>query len=80
MEKIPVHFTAKIIPRQKYLRFFHRGLSARVGETYRYIYEKWLPQSEYRLPYQYNFEFYGELYKGPCTEDSISEIYIPVKL
>lgn len=80
IKDIPVQFTAKILPAQKYLRFLHRGLSARVGYTYEYIYEKWLPETDYRLPFLYNFEYYGKDYKGPYSEESVSEIYIPVEV
>lgn len=78
--EIPVQFTAKIIPRQRYLKFLHKGLSNKVGNTYQYIYEKWLPETEYKLPHLYNFEYYGDQHKGPYNEESVSEIYIPVKL
>ena len=79
IKEIPIHFSAKKIPKQKYIMFLHKGLANKVGLTYQYIYEEWLPETEYRLPYFYNFEYYGDLHKGPCNEDSISEIYIPVE-
>ena len=77
-KEIPMQFTAKTLPRIQYLKFQHKGLSNTVGYTYRYIYEEWLPESNYKLPYLFNFEYYGDRYKGPYNEDSISEIYIPV--
>ncbi|MDA3901511.1 MAG: hypothetical protein PF637_13465 [Spirochaetes bacterium] len=51
-----------------------------VGNTYKYIYETFLPETEYKLPYLYNFEQYGERSLGPDNEESISEIYIPIEL
>lgn len=77
-QEIPIQFTAKTLPRLKYLKFLHKGYSNKVGYTYRYIYEEWLPESDYKLPYLFNFEYYGDQHKGPYNEDSISEIYIPV--
>ena len=77
---INIQFTAKILPKQTYLRFFHHGLANKVGYTYKYIYETWLPDTEYKLPHLYNFEYYGDGHKGPYNEDSVSEIYIPVKI
>lgn len=79
INEIPVCFSAKKLPKQKYLKFLHKGYANEVGLTYQYIYDEWLPDSEYRLPYFYNFEYYGDLHKGPCDKDSISEIYIPVE-
>lgn len=80
LNEIPIQFTAKILPEQQYLKFYHKGLSNKIGYTYQYIYEKWLPESEYKLPYLYNFEHYGKEHKGPYNKESTSEIYIPVKL
>jgi len=79
IKEIPIQFTAKILPKQTYLKFLHHGLSNKVGYTYQYIYETWLPETEYKLPYFYNFEYYGDKFKGPYNKESISEIYIPVE-
>ena len=77
---IPIQFTAKTLPAQKYLRFFHKGLSSRVGYTYRYIYNTYLPDTEYKLPHLFNFEYYPPDHRGPYDENSVSEIYIPVSV
>jgi AraC family transcriptional regulator len=80
LDDVPIYLTAKIIPPAKYIKFIHRGFSNTVGLTYKYIYETWLPQSDYRLSIPYDFELYGEKYKGPDNINSESEIYIPVEL
>lgn len=72
-------FVVKTIPKGKYLRFIHKGLSNKVGYTYKYIYTQFLPDTDYKLTKALNFEFYGEKYKGPCNEQSESEIFIPVE-
>jgi AraC family transcriptional regulator len=77
---IPIQFTAKVLPGQTYLKFLHKGFSNKVGLTYRYIYEEYLPDTAYKLPHLFNFEHYGDQCKGPYNEDSISEIYIPVEV
>ncbi len=59
--------------------YIHKGLACNVGLTYRYIYETWLPQSDYKLPLAYNFEYYGKNHFGPDNEESESEIYIPIE-
>ncbi|MBI9102282.1 MAG: AraC family transcriptional regulator [Spirochaetales bacterium] len=79
-KNIPIQFTAKTLPAQKYLRFYHRGFSNKVGLTYEYIYNTYLPETEYKLPHLFNFEYYPPDHKGPYNEDSLSEIYIPVTL
>ncbi len=72
-------FVVKMIPKGKYLRFIHKGLSNKVGYTYNYIYTQFLPETDYKLTKPFNFEYYGEKYKGPCNEQSESDIYIPVE-
>lgn len=76
---LPMPFTIKEIPKQKYLKFLHKGKAADVGRTYDYIYNSYLPETEYKLPYTYNFEFYGPQSTDPYDENSISEIYIPIE-
>jgi AraC family transcriptional regulator len=71
-------FVVKTIPKGKYLRFIHKGLSNKVGYTYKYIYTQFLPDTEYKLTKPFNFEYYGERYKGACNEQSESDIFIPV--
>jgi AraC family transcriptional regulator len=78
MENIPPLFSAKLITSARYLRFVHRGLPNRVGDTYKYIYNQWLPNTDYRLPHPFNFELCGDRYKGPDNEDSESDIFIPI--
>jgi len=79
IEDIPIQFTAKIIPKQRYLKFQHRGRSNTVNNTYKYIYETFLPESEYSLPHSYNFEYYGDDFTESCDDNSISEIFIPIE-
>lgn len=79
LQEIPSLFVGKTIPAARYLRFIHYGLSNRVDQTYQFIYETYLPQSNYQLTKPYNFEFYGAGFKGPDNPDSETEIYIPIE-
>lgn len=79
VENLSPLLVVKIISSGKYLRFIHRGLSNKVGYTYQYIYTQFLPETEYRLTRPFNFEYYGEKYKGAFNDESESEIYIPVE-
>lgn len=78
LEDINPLFVIKTIPAGKYLRFIHRGLANKVGYTYKYIYNQFLPNTDYVLNKPFNFEYYGEKCLGPYNEDSESEIYIPI--
>ena len=72
-------FVIKTIPKGRYLRFIHKGLANKVGYTYKYIYNQFLPDTHYRLTKPFNYEYYGEKCLGPFNENSESEIYIPVE-
>jgi AraC family transcriptional regulator len=72
-------FVIKTIPKGKYLRFIHKGLANKVGFTYKYIYNQFLPDTDYKLTKPFNFEYYGPKCIGPYNENSESEIYIPIE-
>lgn len=76
-EGFPVPFEAKEIPKNSYLKFLHRGPSNKIGITYQYIYDSFLPETDYKFPYHYHFEYFGAAFINPQHEDSVSEIYIP---
>ena len=73
-------FVIKIIPQGTYLKFIHKGLSRNVGYTYRYIYNEFLPDTDYKLSMPFNFEYYGEKCLSPYKEESESELFIPVQV
>lgn len=79
IETLNPFFVVKTIPAGKYLRFIHKGLANKVGYTYKYIYNNFLPATHYKLTQPFNFEFYGEKCLGPYNEDSESEIFIPIE-
>ncbi len=79
MDEIQPQFVVKIIPQGHYLCFIHKGLANKVGYTYKYIYNQFLPETDYKLTKPFNFEFYGEKCLGPYNPESESEIYIPVE-
>lgn len=78
--QLSVDFPIYTLPAATYLKFIHTGVSEDVSYTYKYIYETWLPKSQYRLSLPYQFEYYGEQYLGPDNKNSISEIYVPLAL
>ena len=78
INEVQSQFVIKIIPNGRYLRFIHKGLANRVGYTYKYIYNQFLPETDYKLTKPFNFEFYGKKFFGPYNPESESEIYIPI--
>ena len=67
------------VPERKYARFTHHGTFDKLGETYKYIYNTWLPQSGYEVhPSKYDMEVYDERFI-PDSEDSAFDIYVALK-
>ena len=72
-------FVVKTIPQGTYLKFIHKGVSKNVGFTYRYIYNEFLPDTDYRPSMPFNFEYYGKDYLSPYKEQSESFLFIPIE-
>ena len=49
-----------------------------LGETYRYVFENWLPQSGYEYSEGADFEYYDEDF-DPESPDGVMYVYIPVR-
>ena len=67
------------IPAGMYAVFIHNGTANEFAETAKFIFEDWLPASEYVLDNRPHFEVLGKEYKGPDNPDSKERIWIPVK-
>lgn len=67
------------IPEGDYAVFTHHGTAQQFAETSRFIFEEWLPNSDYRLEPRPHFEVLGKEYKGPENPESEEKIWIPIK-
>jgi AraC family transcriptional regulator len=61
-----------------YAVFPYKGLPTDFSDTFNYIFNIWLPQSEYQLDQRPHFEKLGEKYKNN-DPDSEEEIWIPIR-
>lgn len=77
--EIPSILVGKTVTGGRYLLFIHRGPRRKVAKTYQYIYEEYLPNSNYTPNRNYNFEYYGSACTDVEDEDLETEIYIPVE-
>jgi AraC family transcriptional regulator len=61
-----------------YAVFLYKGAASAATPFYQYIFQTWLPNSDYMLDNRPHFEILGEKYKNndPTSEE---EIWIPVK-
>jgi AraC family transcriptional regulator len=66
------------LPGGLYAVFFYKGAASAGESMFRYIFETWLPDSEYLVDNRPHFEILGERYKNE-NPDSEEEIWIPVR-
>ena len=62
-----------------YAVFAYKGAVSEAAVFFQYIFDTWLPGSEYTLDSRPHFEILGEKYNNDSA-DSEEEIWIPVKL
>ena len=74
-ENIPEDMEAFTLVEGKYAVFSHKGQST---DIFMYIFNTWLPQSNYQLDHRPHFEILGEKYKNNHP-DSEEEIWIPIQ-
>ena len=78
-DNLPVGMEAYTLPVGLYAVFLFKGAASEASETFRYIFERWLPSSGYEIDNRPHFEILGEKYKheDPSSEE---EIWIPIKM
>jgi AraC family transcriptional regulator len=76
-DTIPNQMESFDLPSGLYAVFHYQGLNTD-SSIFQYIYNVWLPQSEYRLDDRPHFEILGEKYKNndPLSEE---DIWIPIR-
>jgi AraC family transcriptional regulator len=76
-EMVPAGLETIILPSGLYAVFLHKGPASNGPETYRHIFETWLPGADVVLDQRPHFAVMGEKYQqdSPSSEE---EIWIPV--
>lgn len=77
-DKIPLGMEKYLLSGGKYAVFIHKGAADTFYKTSNYIFETWLPNSDYELDNRNHFEILGAKYKAndPNSEE---EVWIPIK-
>jgi AraC family transcriptional regulator len=77
-DTIPNEMESYILTGGLYAVFLHNGAASTGPKTFKYIFETWLPNSDYLLDNRPQFEILGEKYKNedPTSEE---EVWIPIK-
>jgi AraC family transcriptional regulator len=74
----PDTFEPLQVPEGLYAVFSYKGKATEANKFYHFIFNHWLPGSEYVLDTRPHFAIMGEKYKGE-RPDSEEDIWIPVK-
>lgn len=81
-DKLPAGMDRKVIPKAEYAVFPVKGNNANgeIGQAFRYIYDVWLPNSEYCIDERIlaDFEYYDERWDCQSAAAQL-EIYIPIR-
>ena len=78
-QDVPKGMVYREVPEYKYAVFTHHGKLDKLGETYGYIYNTWLPQSGLEVhPDKYDMEVYDERYIHESDESEF-DIYVALK-
>ena len=77
-ENIPKEMETRILEGGLYAVFVHKGMAKGFPKTSQYIFNQWLPNSEYELDQREHFELLGTKY-NPTDENSEEEVWIPIK-
>jgi predicted transcriptional regulator YdeE/DNA-binding transcriptional MerR regulator len=74
---VPAGMVLTEVPAGQYAVFEHHGALEKLGETYEYIYQSWLPSSDYKAASPLDYEMYDEKFND-FREDSILYLYLPI--
>jgi len=79
LNNVPAGMETLTAPVGLYAVFIHKGPASDGPITYQYIFQSWLPTSEYLLDERPHFAIMGDMYQAESA-DSEEDIWIPVKL
>ncbi|MGP4071638.1 GyrI-like domain-containing protein [Piscibacillus sp. B03] len=77
VDDVPEGMVVKEIPEQEYAIVRYQGEIKEIGKGFNYFYNEWLPQSDYQKSGAFEYEYYGEGFKGDSPE-SVLEVHFPV--
>ena len=76
--KIPKGMETITSPEGPYAVFLYKGPASEAFQIYQYIYQNWIPNSEYVLDFRPHIAVMGKNYNNE-SKDSEEEIWIPIK-
>lgn len=76
--RVPAEFARVRIPERRYAVFFHRGHVSAIRRTWNTIFNKWLPESGFKVADAPDFERYDERF-DPRSGTGGVEIWLPIE-
>ena len=77
ISQIPEGMESHVLSGGKYALFIHKGPASTFSQTLQFIFETWLPNSQYELDNREHFEIMQENYH-PNDPDAEEEVWIPI--
>lgn len=77
-ENIPDGMVVRVVPARRYAVFAHRGPLDTLPDTFKYIYEVWLPRLGHQFADWPELEVYGEAFRDG-SPDLAMTIWVPVR-
>jgi len=77
-ENIPKNMKTMLIPKGMYAVFIHHGPASTFYKTSQYIFEEWLPNSDYQIDNRPHFEIMKSDY-NPNSMEAQETVWIPIK-
>ena len=78
-DNTPVGMESRVLPGGLYARFRHKGATSEFHKTAQFIFEEWMPGSDYDVDDREHFEVLSEKYLGPNDPNSEEDVFIPIK-
>ncbi len=80
IENINPIFNIKKIPKSLYAKMIYKGSLSNIDDAYNFLYENWLPNSEYKLKHPIDIEIFDlNTYFDYENKSNTIEILIPIK-
>jgi AraC family transcriptional regulator len=76
---IPLDIETLVVPEGVYAVFTYKGPANAALPFFQYIFQEWIPNSEYALDNRPHLAVMGEKYRGN-NPDSEEEIWVPIKM
>jgi predicted transcriptional regulator YdeE len=77
LEGVPSEMITHHVPARSYVTCTHRGLESDIGDTYDYIYGRWLVDAGH-VPECYDFEIWDERYQPESVNNEI-DVYVALQ-